>query len=96
LPYLEELGWGLRANRGKLVTDAGGFLVAWLSLNCLPRRFTEVESSPLGRASWLPGAAFAAGESGPTVFFLLAIRHISAAEANLLIFLWPPVRQHAT
>jgi len=41
--------------------------------------------------TWLPAIAFACGESGSTVFFLLACRRIPAAEANLIIFLWPGI-----
>jgi drug/metabolite transporter (DMT)-like permease len=39
--------------------------------------------------SWIVAAAFAAGEVGSAEFFLLATRHIAAAEANLIVYLWP-------
>jgi drug/metabolite transporter (DMT)-like permease len=66
------------------------FIIAWLTLKCLPVRFfVDAQPPAAGPGSWIPVIAFAIGESGSTVFFLLAIRHIAAAEANLLIFLWP-------
>lgn len=39
--------------------------------------------------SWIPAGAFALGESGSAVFFLLATHHIPTGEANLIPYLWP-------
>lgn len=65
------------------------FTVAWLTLSCLQNSDTKITPRFLGWTAWIPPIAFALGETGATVFFLLASRHIGAAEANLISYLWP-------
>jgi drug/metabolite transporter (DMT)-like permease len=67
------------------------FLVAWLVTRCLRRPRVETDCNPSYWRLWIPALVFAFGESGSTAFFLLATRHISASEANLIIFLWPGI-----
>ena len=68
------------------------FLLAWAVTAALTLRGTRAPRSAMSFwQTWLPGAVFAFGESGSTVMFLLACRRISAAEANLIIFLWPGI-----
>ena len=57
---------------------------------------SRLERSPVNNRSdssswrlWIPALAFAIGESGSTAFFLAATHHIAAAEANLILYLWP-------
>ena len=59
------------------------FLVSWLALACLERRAPHAASSDAGRQSWIPAVAFALGEGGSAVFFLLSTHYIAADEANL-------------
>ena len=63
------------------------FLVAF----CLLLRIEPRGHSPAAASfrSWIPALAFALGQSGSAVFFLLATRWISAGEANLIVYLWP-------
>jgi drug/metabolite transporter (DMT)-like permease len=65
------------------------FAVAWLALSRLERRMPGADLVPSTWRSWIPALAFALGETGATVFFLLATHHIAAAEANLISYLWP-------
>lgn len=65
------------------------FSVAWLALLCLERPAEKLRSGPPSWSAWIPALAFALGESGATVFFVLATHHIGAAEANLISYLWP-------
>jgi drug/metabolite transporter (DMT)-like permease len=65
------------------------FTIAWLVLSCLERKDPKLNSVVSSWKSWIPAMAFALGESGATVFFLLATHHIGAAEANLISYLWP-------
>jgi drug/metabolite transporter (DMT)-like permease len=65
------------------------FVVAWISVICLRRRTEKDGSGPSSLNPWIPALVFAVGESGSTAFFLLATHYISAAEANLILFLWP-------
>jgi drug/metabolite transporter (DMT)-like permease len=67
------------------------FVIAWLTLLCLKPAAQQHAGGAVGWRSWMPPLAFAIGESGSTICFLLAERHISAAEANLIIFLWPAI-----
>ncbi len=39
--------------------------------------------------SWIPGLVYAGALSGGDVCFLLALHRIPAAQANLLVYLWP-------
>jgi len=48
-----------------------------------------VESEPSSWRWWIPATAFGLAEAGSAGFFLLATRHIPAAEANLIVYLWP-------
>jgi drug/metabolite transporter (DMT)-like permease len=64
------------------------FLVGWLVLTCMERPYARRISGSSGR-SWIPALAFAFGESGSAVFFLWATHYIPAAEANLIMYLWP-------
>lgn len=65
------------------------FTVSWLMMLFLERRSAATVEANSARAAWLPAVAFALGESGATVFFVLATHHIGAAEANLISYLWP-------
>jgi drug/metabolite transporter (DMT)-like permease len=65
------------------------FFFAWLTLKGWELTPAGADPSSARVNAWIPAFAFALGESGSTVFYLLAIRRISAAEANLVIFLWP-------
>jgi drug/metabolite transporter (DMT)-like permease len=47
------------------------------------------ESEPSSWRWWIPATAFGLAEAGSAGFFLLATRHIAAAEANLIVYLWP-------
>ncbi len=67
------------------------FLVAWLVSAPLERRVKLKESEPAAWRSWIPAVAFGCAEVGSAEFFLLATRHIAAAEANLIVFLWPGI-----
>jgi len=65
------------------------FAVSSLVMLSLERRSAiTIETKPVTEG-WLPVVAFALGESGATVFFVLATHHIGAAEANLISYLWP-------
>jgi len=66
------------------------FLVAWATSRPLERSVTATESEP-STWRWIPAAAFGMAEAGSAGFFLLAIRHIAAAEANLIVYLWPGI-----
>lgn len=65
------------------------FLVASLALSPLERSATKTGSERSSWRSWIPAVAFALGESGSTASFLLATHYIAAAEANLIMYLWP-------
>ena len=67
------------------------FLVAWLASSPLERAVIPAESEPPSWQWWIPAAAFALAEAGSAGFFLLATRHIAAAEANLIVYLWPGI-----
>ena len=68
------------------------FFLAWAVAAALTLRGTTAPRCAISFwQTWLPAAVFAFGESGSTVMFLLACRRISAAEANLIIFLWPGI-----
>lgn len=68
------------------------FLLAWVVTGAL-NASTVADNSPSVSfwGAWLPAIVFAFGESGSTVFFLLACRRIPVAEANLIIYLWPGI-----
>ncbi|MGO9935388.1 MAG: DMT family transporter [Steroidobacteraceae bacterium] len=65
------------------------FLMACLLLG----RLKEPEPGDAGPSrsmrSWLSPFVFALGLSGGEIFFLLAARHVPAAQANLISYLWP-------
>jgi drug/metabolite transporter (DMT)-like permease len=67
------------------------FLVAWAASSPLERAVIPAESEPTSWRGWIPAAAFALAETGSAGFFLLATRHIAAAEANLIVYLWPGI-----
>jgi drug/metabolite transporter (DMT)-like permease len=67
------------------------FLVAWLASSPLERALVPAESEPPSWRWWIPATAFALAETGSAGFFLLATRHIAAAEANLIVYLWPAI-----
>lgn len=65
------------------------FAVGWLVSSVLERPDPGAEITSSSLRLWIPSLAFALGETGSAVFFLLAIQHIPAAEANLIMYLWP-------
>jgi drug/metabolite transporter (DMT)-like permease len=65
------------------------FAVSSLTMLLLERSSASSNESTSARGTWLPAVAFTLGESGATVFFVLATHHIGAAEANLISYLWP-------
>ena len=65
------------------------FTVSWLVMLLLERRPVATVEPRTETGAWLPAVAFALGESGATVYFVLATYHIGAAEANLISYLWP-------
>ena len=67
------------------------FLVGWLALTCMERPVASSGYGPSPWRAWIPALAFALGESGSAVFFLWATHYIPAAEANLIMYLWPGI-----
>jgi drug/metabolite transporter (DMT)-like permease len=67
------------------------FLVAWAAASPLERAVLPAESEPSTWRWWIPAAAFGFAEVGSAGFFLLAIRRVAAAEANLIVYLWPGI-----
>jgi drug/metabolite transporter (DMT)-like permease len=65
------------------------FLVASLVLGVIERPVARVDAQISTWRPWIPALAFAVGESGSAVCFLLATHYIPAAEANLIAYLWP-------
>jgi drug/metabolite transporter (DMT)-like permease len=65
------------------------FTVSWLAMLCLERRSAAQITTDAAQSVWLPAVAFAMGEAGATVFFVMATHYIGAAEANLISYLWP-------
>jgi drug/metabolite transporter (DMT)-like permease len=65
------------------------FLIACLVMSCLERSQKAPHPQSSSWKAWIPALAFALGESGSAVFFLLATHHIAASEANLIMYLWP-------
>ncbi|MFL6605601.1 MAG: DMT family transporter [Steroidobacteraceae bacterium] len=65
------------------------FLVASLVLARMEQSGATTGSRISSWRAWIPALAFGVGESGSGVFFLLSTHHISAAEANLITYLWP-------
>jgi drug/metabolite transporter (DMT)-like permease len=65
------------------------FLIAWLASSLMERAVVPAQSESPSWRWWIPAAAFGLSETGSTELFLLATRHIAAAEANLIVFLWP-------
>jgi drug/metabolite transporter (DMT)-like permease len=65
------------------------FLFAWAVTALVDAYLKAPELRSGFRHQWMPALVFAFGESGATIFFLMACRRIPAAEANLIIFLWP-------
>jgi drug/metabolite transporter (DMT)-like permease len=68
------------------------FFVAWFTSNTLERTVV-IAANALGSSwrSWIPAATFGLAEVGSAALFLLATRHIDAAEANLVVYLWPGI-----
>lgn len=70
------------------------FLAAWLVVALVEQSLVQKNlPSPVSRPGtwqgWCVAAAFGGAEVGSTEFFLLATHRIAAAEANLIVFLWP-------
>jgi len=65
------------------------FLVGSLVLSRLEKPVALSPSAAASVRSWIPALAFAFGSAGSAVFFLLATHYIPAAEANLVLYLWP-------
>lgn len=65
-----------------------GFGVGWLVLNWIEPQPPTATLPRSSWAAWIPALAFAIGESGSAVFFLRA-DYMGAAEANLIMYLWP-------
>jgi drug/metabolite transporter (DMT)-like permease len=65
------------------------FFVSWLVLRFIEQPVVARDTRALSGQSWIPAVAFALGESGSAVFFLLATHYVAAAEANLILYLWP-------
>ena len=63
------------------------FSVACIALSRLQPSLAGTRSASW--SSWIPALAFAGGASGSAVLFLLATHYIPAAEANLILYLWP-------
>jgi drug/metabolite transporter (DMT)-like permease len=70
-----------------LETLAVMFLFGWITFSLLTRPAPQATARE--KPSWIPGLVYAAALSGGDVCFLLATRRISAAEANLICYLWP-------
>lgn len=65
------------------------FAIAALVLGRIERRGLETTAATSSWRQWIPALAFAVGSSGSAVFFLLATHYIAAAQANLILYLWP-------
>lgn len=66
------------------------FTCGWMSFKALHVSAGE----PAGRSarslrSWIPALVYAGALSGGDVCFLLALHRVPAAQANLLVYLWP-------
>lgn len=66
-----------------------GFLVGWLVLRWVEPEWVRTPSTRSAWRSWIPALAFGIGESGSAIFFLWATYYMGAAEANLIMYLWP-------
>jgi drug/metabolite transporter (DMT)-like permease len=62
------------------------FTVAWLGMYLFRGRVVEGAGTPL---SWVLAFAFGVAEVGSAAFFMRSTHYIPAAEANLLLYLWP-------
>jgi drug/metabolite transporter (DMT)-like permease len=62
------------------------FLVAWLAML---RSEGAVAGNPGAPAPWVLALAFALAEVGSAAFFMRSTHYIAAAEANLIVYLWP-------
>jgi drug/metabolite transporter (DMT)-like permease len=62
------------------------FLVAWLAML---RSEGAVPGSTGAGSSWILALAFAVGEVGSAASFMRSTHYIAAAEANLIVYLWP-------
>jgi drug/metabolite transporter (DMT)-like permease len=66
------------------------FLCGWISFKVLHRSAEEAAAAPAALLRWwIPGLVYAGALSGGDVCFLLALHRIPAAQANLLVYLWP-------
>lgn len=63
------------------------FSVAFIALSSLKPSVAATDSESC--SPWIPALAFAGGVSGSAILFLLATHYIPAAEANLILYLWP-------
>jgi hypothetical protein len=67
------------------------FLVAWVVTAPLEQAVRPPDMEPASWRWWIPATAFGLAEAGSAGFFLLATGRIAAAEANLLVYLWPAI-----
>lgn len=65
------------------------YLVGAIVLSRLERPARAVEHESKTWKSWVPPLAFAVAMSGSSGLFLVSTHYISAAEANLITYLWP-------
>lgn len=86
-PALAVLGQGLPPFQFL----AMAFAVGWLLLVAVGRSSTPAETAAAGRTEprWLTILVCAVGLTGTNAFFVLAVQTISAAQANLISYLWP-------
>jgi drug/metabolite transporter (DMT)-like permease len=73
-----------------LQTLTVAFACGWLSFTALHASAGESAAPAAGSLrAWIPALVYAAALSGGDLCFLLALRRIPAAQANLLSYLWP-------
>jgi drug/metabolite transporter (DMT)-like permease len=66
------------------------FACGWISFKALQVRAGEPSgSSARAVRSWIPALVYAGALSGGDLCFLLALHRLPAAQANLLVYLWP-------
>jgi drug/metabolite transporter (DMT)-like permease len=65
------------------------FLVGWIVVGRMERIERAATSKRTSWKTWIPAAACAFGLTGNNAFHILATRHIPAAEANMISYLWP-------
>ncbi len=65
------------------------FLCGSISFKALQLSAGESAPPPTSWRAWIPALVYAGALSGGDVCFLLALHRIPAAQANLLVYLWP-------